>query len=656
MMMYNVDGNGIIHDIPQKTSKWTRVKHSNFEHFLDTMMDHWFKNNNGPFWLIDLNAGCGVYPSGLKTMGLRFIEKYLAHGCSPEQLTGIMCEPDIKSAYSLMIELDKRGVNHFEFLADNKFVMETPGNLSRGLILYDPNGIGDFDTVHSVLKLYPNTDVFMHLQPGFASRRFWDKDYFPMFKHIQNIDRHRVLVSPIYNKYVDCVAVNHMTGKLGWTSKFFVPQSKMGLSIFRHLSYKWKGKGCGLSIQRFIKRALEVHGAKYSYEKTVFRKLHGLVTITCPIHGDFRIWASNHLAGSGCPQCAYTHGWLNRRSGLKKVTLDEFIRRSNEIHNSFYQYDKIQHFQNTTSKVTITCPKHGDFQQTIASHLSGSGCLECALEYCAKKRTLTTDTFIKRAKEKFGDKLSYEKSVYKNAKTKITVTCPIHGDFKQLPGHHLKGTGCPKCTKYAEALTQEEFIRRVKSVYGDKYTYEKTIYKGVANPVTITCKIHGDFTPNANNFLHGHGCMKCAHGSRTTEDFIREAKVVHGDKYSYDRTNYTSGSCKVIIGCPIHGDFEQNVQAHLKGGGCKMCGSKQAGDKHRLTQDQFLERSRNIHGSKYDYSQVQFTGTKYKVKIICPIHGTFEQTASSHLKGLGCKKCGNATAAEKKRKKKNPKN
>lgn len=656
MMMYNMGVDGRILDIPQKTSKWTHIKHSNFMHFLDTMMDHWFQNNNEHFWLIDLNAGAGIYPSGLKTMSLRFIEKYLDSGLDPQLLTGILCEADKKSRHlfaDVLIEHDVR--ENFKILSDNTTIPCVSVNNSKGLILYDPNDPGDFNLVQPILQMYPNMDIFMHLQPGFAPRRFWYDDYVPMFESIRNIQRPKILVSDVYNKYIDCVAVNSMSTKLKVSTEFTVPNSQKGYRIFRKIYYRWKGPGRLLTSERFIKRSIRVHGDTYSYKKVKYHNAHSPVTVTCSIHGDFNISPHNHLIGSGCPRCGWLNGWLNRSSGLKKVTLEDFIRRSTEIHNSFYQYDKVEEFQNTSQKVTITCPIHGDFEQFIWSHLNGRGCLQCAHDKRAQKMCLTTDIFVSRAKEKFGDKLLYHKTEYINAKTKVTVTCPIHGDFKQLPGHHLKGTGCPLCTNYAKALTQEDFITRAKTVHGDKYTYEKSVFSRVADPITITCPIHGDFTVLANNFLRGHGCMKCSRGSITIEEFILEAKKVHGDKYSYDKTRYTKANDKVVITCPVHGDFEQIASNHLRGMGCRKCSMSKLGAKRQITQSQFIEKAKAIHGDKYDYSLAVYTGVRNKVEIICPIHGSFHQVAGSHIiKGYGCKKCGQA--ARKKRKQDNPEN
>ena len=120
-------------------------------------------------------------------------------------------------------------------------------------------------------------------------------------------------------------------------------------------------------------------------------------------------------------------------------------------------------------------------------------------------------------------------------------------------------------------------------------------------------------------------------------EFIRRAKEIHGDKFNYDKVNYINGSTKVIITCPVHGDFLQTPSNHLNGG-CKKCADSNR-DYLRVTLDQFIDRANKKHKNKYDYSKVNYVNTKDKVIIGCPIHGDFEQEGNSHLLGIGCPKC-----------------
>jgi len=123
----------------------------------------------------------------------------------------------------------------------------------------------------------------------------------------------------------------------------------------------------------------------------------------------------------------------------------------------------------------------------------------------------------------------------------------------------------------------------------------------------------------------------------TTFDFINNSKNVHGEKYDYSLVKYINAKTKVKIICKEHGIFEQNPDNHIsKNQGCPICG----GTKKSNTKA-FIIKAKNNHNNKYDYSLVKYINNKNKVKIICPIHGVFEQTPEKHLIGQGCPKCVN---------------
>src|ERR1035437_3659881 len=94
----------------------------------------------------------------------------------------------------------------------------------------------------------------------------------------------------------------------------------------------------------------------------------------------------------------------------------------------------------------------------------------------------------------------------------------------------------------------------------------------------------------------------------TTEEFIIRAKAIHGDKYDYSKVKYINARTKVIIGCknPLHEDYEQVPDAHLRGQGCKECGIKHRSDSRKSNTKEFIERAIEIHGEKYDYSKVEY--------------------------------------------------
>lgn len=125
----------------------------------------------------------------------------------------------------------------------------------------------------------------------------------------------------------------------------------------------------------------------------------------------------------------------------------------------------------------------------------------------------------------------------------------------------------------------------------------------------------------------------------TNETFIIKSKEIHGDKYDYSLVDYQNNKIKVKIICPIHGEFDQEPRHHTKGRGCTSCGRIITETARRTTIDEFINKSNKIHKNKYDYSLVDYVNTNTKVKIICPIHGEFEQAPELHIIGCGCPKC-----------------
>jgi len=181
----------------------------------------------------------------------------------------------------------------------------------------------------------------------------------------------------------------------------------------------------------------------------------------------------------------------------------------------------------------------------------------------------------------------------------------------------------------------EEFVIRSNKIHCFKYDYSLTKYINSRSKIEIICPLHGIFEQKASAHLSGFGCILCASEKRklTTEKFIEKAKLIHNNKYDYSLTKYINSRSKVEIICPLHGIFEQKASAHLNGQRCPDCfGSK------KLTTEEFIEKAKLIH-NKYDYSLTKYINSRSKVEIICPLHGIFEQKASSHLRGFGCILC-----------------
>jgi hypothetical protein len=132
----------------------------------------------------------------------------------------------------------------------------------------------------------------------------------------------------------------------------------------------------------------------------------------------------------------------------------------------------------------------------------------------------------------------------------------------------------------------------------------------------------------------------------TTEQFIERSKKIHGDKYDYSKVEYISSFLKVVIICPVHGEFEQAPNNHINCcSGCLKCANVdniiRLADSNKSSTEKFVLQAEEIHGDRYDYSKVEYSSYKSRIVIICPDHGEFLQSPVKHInRKQGCPKCG----------------
>lgn len=277
----------------------------------------------------------------------------------------------------------------------------------------------------------------------------------------------------------------------------------------------------------FLAAAKGVHADRYDYNLVEYVRNSDPVRIICHEHGEFPQTPAAHLRGSGCPKCG----------GTKRLTTEEFVRKANSVHGGAYSYERAE-YKNQLTKVAVTCPKHGNFWVTGGNHLSGKGCPKCAGNV-----PLTTEEFVEKARAIHGDRYDYGKAVYVRSQKKITITCPIHGDFEQTPNNHLTGSGCFDCNRTGAApMSHDEFLRLAKERHGDTYDYSKTKYDRSHIVVDIVCRAHGVFSQMPEKHLAGQGCPSCAHsgpssGQLHLGEFVSELAPAIGE-YTIPGTNY----------------------------------------------------------------------------------------------------------------------
>ena len=183
--------------------------------------------------------------------------------------------------------------------------------------------------------------------------------------------------------------------------------------------------------------------------------------------------------------------------------------------------------------------------------------------------------------------------------------------------------------------TTEDFIKDARKIHDDKYDYSKVNYQHSSKHVIIICRIHGEFQQKPDEHLKGHGCPHCGkvHAQKSQDHFIEQCNKLYNNKYDYSKVNYINNKTKVCIICPIHGTFSMTPHHHLQGRGCPKCANK------LVTQDDFIAKARHIHKDKYDYSKVIYTDASTPISIICPKHGEFQQTPRIHVQGCNCPQC-----------------
>ena len=328
----------------------------------------------------------------------------------------------------------------------------------------------------------------------------------------------------------------------------------------------------------------------------------------------------------------------------KRKTTSQFIEDAIKVHGDRYDYSKVEYLGNNKDVIVI-CPIHGESKQRPANHLNNGGCFLCGVEKSTKSKLRSKDEFIEECIKTHGDKYDYTITNYVNCKDTIEVSCKNHGVFKVIADNHQRKQGCPKCKK--EEIIENQalyFIEKSNKVHKNTYDYTRVIYIDNKSKVEIGCKIHGVFLQRPLNHLAGNGCTECGREKRegkkgSSEEFIKKATKNHGNLYDYNLVNYTNAKNNIIVICKTHGEFLQNPIRHQRGAGCPKCSTAKRAEALVGNTDGFINKSKIIHQNKYDYSLVEYTHSRDKVKIICKDHGVFEQAPVTHLKGSGCQRC-----------------
>lgn len=327
----------------------------------------------------------------------------------------------------------------------------------------------------------------------------------------------------------------------------------------------------------FIKDSIAVHGeGTFIYTKVIYINNKTPVTLICPLHGEFEQRPDHHLHGAGCPVCRYIDC---HQETLHKRYL-EYVNHVQEKFGDKFEVIE-ESFNGRMKNADFICPYHGRFTKNANAFMQSKyGCNECAKDNANHQLTTlkTTEQWKREAEIVHHGKYVYTKSIYTGKDNELIITCPIHGDFKQIAKNHLRGYGCPKCSGMYN-YTTEEWIEYARTKQPDAdYIMDRVEYKACNEKVCMICPRHGELWIKPSDYLKGQGCYWCGVESskqkrlRDKEDFVREANIIHKNKYDYTNIDYKGMAYYIEPICPIHGKFKVKAGNHIVlGHGCPEC-------------------------------------------------------------------------------------
>ena len=332
----------------------------------------------------------------------------------------------------------------------------------------------------------------------------------------------------------------------------------------------------------------------------------------------------------------------------KGLTREQFIERAQSIHGDKYDYTKID-FINIRTPVEVYCNFHNKtwpVQPYGHAKSDGTGS-EC--KFCHGFGRTTHD-FIDAATQVHGDKYDYSKANYILASNKVKVYCPKH-DWEwgvTWQSHIISQSGCKYCARESK-INVEDVISRFKKVHKDLYDYSLyTKWEGWHQTFEVKCKKHEGYifkpTP-ASHFYQKSGCDKCFRiklsllSIKPQELYIKQAKVVHANRYDYSQTVYEGDKKDLTIICKEHGPRTIRADHHLSGSGCMPCWREIMSSVLLYSFNDFFKIANEVHLGKYKYKEETYSTYNEEITIICPEHGEFRQVAWYHAKGSGCISC-----------------
>lgn len=254
----------------------------------------------------------------------------------------------------------------------------------------------------------------------------------------------------------------------------------------------------------------------------------------------------------------------------KKRTQEQAIAAFEQTHGDRYDYRFVE-YRNSTTKVRVICPAHGQFEVQAAHHINGVGCRHCYFE--SNRKGLSK--FLGQCATVHGDRFDYCE-VPDSIKTtdKVRIRCKTHDRwFDQLASAHMRGhVGCPECLSNklsgpaelrgkfkTDQRTHAQFVSRARAVHGSAYQYDHFVYTAAAKKGEIVCPTHGSFHQTPSNHLRGHGCPQCALEVKHRDSFKAECKRNGIDYWSaLKRREAGMDAALIMSASPLRSDRRVN--------------------------------------------------------------------------------------------------
>ncbi len=208
----------------------------------------------------------------------------------------------------------------------------------------------------------------------------------------------------------------------------------------------------------------------------------------------------------------------------------------------------------------------------------------------------------------------------------------------------------------SRAHTTDDFIKKARLKHGTAYDYSLVRYKNCSLNVEIICHQHGKFHQRPDHHLAGSGCPKCAdmktadQNKMPTFTMFQKFKERHDNFYSYpNQSEVKTLKDKIIITCPIHGDFLQVANYHMRGSGCVLCSHEKTSKRQKLDHEFLLKRLRSINANKYEFDISNYETLHSVIEVFCFEHQIkFKARVGNFLKGkIGCPCCKTKSKGER---------